>query len=177
MDGPSEREVIVDEQDALLRTLADEHGPDLFRYVLRQTRDRELAEDIVQETLARAWRHPARIAAGRDAARAWLFTVARNLVIDDARSAHKRRELGVEEVPERPVADGVDAVLDRMLVSDALASLSREHRVVIVEAHYLGHSVREISEQEGIAEGTVKSRLHYGMRALRLALQERGVTR
>ena len=167
----------MDEQDAMLRTLADEHGPDLFRFVLRQTRDRELAEDIVQETLARAWRHPAKIAAGRDEARAWLFTVARNLVCDDARSARKRRELGVEELPERSVDDGVDAVLDRMLVSDALGSLSREHRAAIVEAHYLGRSVREIAEREGIAEGTVKSRLHYGMRALRLALQERGVTR
>src|ERR1700712_3850048 len=102
----------------MLRTLTDEHGPGLVRFVMRQTRDRELAEDIVQETLARAWKHPARIAAGRDAARAWLFTVARNLVIDDARSAHKRRELGVEELPERPVDDGVDAVLDRMLASD-----------------------------------------------------------
>ena len=145
--------------------------------MLRQTRDRELAEDIVQETLARAWRHPARIAAGRDAARAWLFTVARNLVIDDARSAHHRRELGMDEVPERPAADTTEAVLDRMLVADALASLSREHRVVIVEAHYLGRSIRDIAEREGIAEGTVKSRLHYGMRALRLSLQERGVTR
>ena len=48
---------------------------------------------------------------------------------------------------------------------------------MIVGAHYLGRSTREIAEQEGIAEGTVKSRLHYGMRALRLALQERGVTR
>ncbi|MGT2427163.1 sigma-70 family RNA polymerase sigma factor [Amnibacterium kyonggiense] len=167
----------MDEEDALLRSLAEEHGPDLFRFVVRQTRDRELAEDVVQETLARAWRNPARIAAGRDAARAWLFTVARNLVIDDARSAHRRRELGVEELPERPVGDGVDAAFDRILVSDALASLSRDHRVVIVEAHLLGRSVREIAEREGIAEGTVKSRLHYGMRALRLALQERGVTR
>ena len=70
-----------------------------------------------------------------------------------------------------------DAVLDRMLVSDALGALSRDHRAVIVAVHYLGRSVREIAETEGIAEGTVKSRLHYGMRALRLALQERGVTR
>lgn len=167
----------MDGEDAMLRTLTDEHGPDLFRYALRQTRDRELAEDIVQETLARAWRHPGRIAAGRDAARAWLFTVARNLIIDDARSAHKRRELGVDEVPERATPDETDAVLDRMLVADALGSLSRDHRAVIVEAHYLGRSIRDIAEREGIAEGTVKSRLHYGMRALRLALQERGVTR
>lgn len=167
----------VDGEDAMVRTLADEHGPDLFRFVLRQTRDRELAEDIVQETLARAWRHPARIAEGRDAARAWLFTVARNLVVDDARSARRRRELGVGEVPERPVEDSTEAVLDRMLVADALASLTREHRTAIVEAHFMGRSVREIADREQIAEGTVKSRLHYGMRALRLALQERGVTR
>ncbi|GAA4741713.1 sigma-70 family RNA polymerase sigma factor SigL [Amnibacterium soli] len=167
----------MDEQDAMLRALADEHGPDLFRFVLRQTRDRSLAEDVVQETLARAWQHPARITEGREPARAWLFTVARNLVIDDARSARKRRELGVDEVPEQHVDDGVDAALDRMLVADALGSLSRDHRAVIVGAHYLGRSVRELAEQEGIAEGTVKSRLHYGMRALRLALQERGVTR
>jgi RNA polymerase sigma-70 factor (ECF subfamily) len=167
----------MDGEEAMLRTLTEEHGPDLFRYVLRQTRDRELAEDIVQETLARAWGHPGRIAAGRDAARAWLFTVARNLIIDDARSARKRRELGVDEVPEQSTPDETDAVLDRMLMADALGSLSRDHRAVLVEAHYLGRSVREIAEREGIAEGTVKSRLHYGMRALRLALQERGVTR
>ena len=106
----------MDGDDAMLRTLTDEHGPDLFRYVLRQTRDRELAEDIVQETLARAWRHPGRIAAGRDPARAWLFTVARNLIIDDARSAHRRRELGVDEMPERATPDDTDAVLDRLMV-------------------------------------------------------------
>jgi RNA polymerase sigma-70 factor (ECF subfamily) len=167
----------MDEQDAMLRGLADEHGPDLYRFVLRQTRDHGLAEDLVQETLARAWQHPERITGDRDATRAWLFTVARNLVIDDARSARRRRELGVEQVPERGVEDGVDAVLDRMLVADALGALSPEHRAVIVAAHYLGRSIREIADTEQIAEGTVKSRLHYGMRALRLALQERGVTR
>ena len=166
-----------DEDDALLRAVTEEHGDDLFRFVLRQTRDHGLAEDIVQETLARAWRNPARMAAGRDAARSWLFTVARNLVVDDLRSARRRRELGVETMPERAVSDDADAVLDRMLVADALGSLSRDHRAVIVDAHYLGRSVREIAEREGIAEGTVKSRLHYGLRALRLALQERGVTR
>jgi RNA polymerase sigma-70 factor, ECF subfamily len=167
----------MDEQDAMLRGLADEHGSDLYRFVLRQTRDHGLAEDLVQETLARAWQHPERISADRDATRAWLFTVARNLVIDDARSARRRRELGVEQVPDRGVEDGVDAVLDRMLVADALGALSREHRTVIVAAHYQGRSIREIADTEQIAEGTVKSRLHYGMRALRLALQERGVTR
>ena len=70
-----------------------------------------------------------------------------------------------------------DATLDRWLVSDALQSLSPEHRNAVVSAHYLGHSVAEIALREGIPEGTVRSRVHYALRALRLALQERGVTR
>lgn len=164
-------------EEALLRALHDEHAADLHRFVLRHTRDAALAEDLVQETLTRAWRNPGKVAGDRDTTRAWLFTVARNLVIDDARRAHRRRELGVEALPDRAVQDDTDAVLDRMLIADALASLSREHRTAVVDAHYLGRSIKEIAEREGIAEGTVKSRLHYGLRALRLALQERGVTR
>lgn len=164
-------------EDALLRALHDEHGPDLHRFVLRHTHDVAVAEDVVQETLTRAWRNPGKVAGDRDSARAWLFTVARNLVIDDARRAYRRRELGVEDLPERPTSDDTDAVLDRMLIADALAGLSPEHRRAVVDAHYLGLSVRDIAAAEGIAEGTVKSRLHYGLKALRLALQERGVTR
>jgi len=162
---------------ALLTALQQEHGGDLLRYALRHTRDREQAEDVVQETFARAWRHPLAVSGSTSSARAWLFTVARNLIVDEARSARRNRELAVGEVPERAVDDDADAVLDRILIGDALAGLSPEHRVVLVEAYWGGRSVREIAERLGVPEGTVKSRLHYGMRALRLALQERGVTR
>ncbi len=62
-------------------------------------------------------------------------------------------------------------------MEEALAGLSVEHRAVIVRAYYGGRSVAGIAEELGIPEGTVKSRLHYGLRALRLALQEKGVTR
>jgi RNA polymerase sigma-70 factor (ECF subfamily) len=48
---------------------------------------------------------------------------------------------------------------------------------VIVDAYYLGRPLREVAERLGIPEGTVKSRLHYGVRALRLALEERGIVR
>ena len=68
-------------------------------------------------------------------------------------------------------------MLDRIVVADALASLSPDHRGVVVDAYWLGHTVPEIARRHDIPEGTVKSRLHYGLRALRLALQERGVTR
>jgi RNA polymerase sigma-70 factor (ECF subfamily) len=162
---------------ALLRALHEEHGPDLLRYALRHTGNRQLAEDVVQETFTRAWRHPGRVAGDRGSARSWLFTVARNLIIDDLRSARHNREQAMEVLPEVSTGDDVDGILDRILLADALASLSPEHRVVIVDAYYLGLPLREIAERLGIPEGTVKSRLHYGVRALRLALEERGIVR
>jgi RNA polymerase sigma-70 factor, ECF subfamily len=166
-----------DEQAELLRVLHDEHGPALWRYVVWLTGDRQLAEDIVQETLLRAWRRPNILDQSGGSARAWLFTVARNLVVDEHRSARARHEIGTDTLPEQATADGTDALLDAWLVSDALTELTEEHRLVIVHAYYRGQSTAEMSRELQIPEGTVKSRLHYALRALRLVLQERGVTR
>ena len=166
-----------DEDARLLRELHDQHAQALWRYVVHLTGDRAMADDIVQETLLRAWRKPAVLDQSQQSARAWLFTVARNLVIDDKRSAHSQHEFGTDTLPERMSAESeTDAVLDAWLVSDALAELSIEHRAVIVHAYFGGRSTAEISRELDIPEGTVKSRLHYGLRAMRLALQERGVT-
>ncbi|WP_349897185.1 sigma-70 family RNA polymerase sigma factor [Parafrigoribacterium soli] len=165
-----------DEQAELLRVLHDEHAPALWRYVVWLTGDRELAEDIVQESLLRAWRRPRVLDQSETSARAWLFTVARNLVVDHARSARTRNEITTDAPPERAIADQTDALLDAWLVSDALTALSHEHRLVVVHSYYLGQSTAEIGRELGIPDGTVKSRLHYALRALRLALQERGVT-
>ncbi|WP_193509816.1 sigma-70 family RNA polymerase sigma factor [Cryobacterium sp. BB736] len=165
-----------DQQAQLLRALHDEHAAALWRYVLWLCGDRQLAEDIVQETLLRAWRRPKVLDQSESSARAWLFTVARNLVIDNYRSARARNELGAAELPERAVDDGVDAALDRWLVADALAGLSEEHRAVVVLSYYRGQSIAQIADALELPQGTVKSRLHYALRALRLALQERGVT-
>jgi RNA polymerase sigma-70 factor (ECF subfamily) len=167
---------MVDEQAQLLRALHDEHGPALWRYVVWLTGDRQLAEDVVQETLVRAWRKPEVLDQSENSARAWLFTVARNLVIDDKRSAHSRHEVAVEVLPERETEDHTDALLDAWLVSDALTTLSHDHRLVVVHAYYRGQSIAEIASELEIPAGTVKSRLHYALRALRLALQERGMT-
>ena len=163
-------------QDELLRVLHDTHGAALFRYVARMTGDNALAEDVVQESLLRAWKHPSILEQHDDATRAWLFTVARNLVIDDRRSAHFRREKTTDELPENGASDETESVLDAWLLSDVLSSLSLQHRRAIVSAYYLGNSVAEIARQEDVPIGTIKSRLHYALRALRLSLQERGAT-
>jgi RNA polymerase sigma-70 factor (ECF subfamily) len=186
---------VGDEHAELLRALHDQYAPALFRFVARLTNDREWAEDVVQETLFRAWRNSSILqqstqhaaggradagAAGQepgDSVQAWLYTVARNLVIDEWRSARSRNEIASATLPERAKADHTDQVLQAWLVSDALSELSLEHREVLVHSYYGGKTVAEIGSQLGIPEGTVKSRLHYALRALRLTLQEKGVTR
>jgi RNA polymerase sigma-70 factor (ECF subfamily) len=159
-----------------LRVLHDEHAGALWHYVFRLTHDRARSEDIVQETLLRAWRTDL-ADDGTGSVRAWLFTVARNLVIDDSRSARRRHEVNTDTPPDAAVADRTDALFDSMLVTEALHTLSMDHRTVVARAYFARQTVAEIADELDIPPGTVKSRLHYGLRALRLALQERGVTR
>ncbi|MFE7796689.1 sigma-70 family RNA polymerase sigma factor [Nocardia sp. NPDC057440] len=165
-----------DDQAELLRVLYQEHASALWRYTLGLVRDPGRAEDIVQETLLRAWQRPNVLDQSTMSARAWLFTVARNLAVDEHRSARNRRELRTDSPPEQAAPDQADRALDGWLVADALARLSVDHREVIVRAYYRGLSTHQIAAELDIPAGTVKSRMHYGMRALRLALQEMGVT-
>jgi RNA polymerase sigma-70 factor (ECF subfamily) len=165
---------------ALMRELYDEHAAVLWRYAVRLTGDRAHAQDVVQDTLLRAWQHPEVTDDHDRSARAWLFTVARNMIIDDRRSARFRNVVGSldeEGAPEQSTPDEVNATLDRLLIADAMAQLSTEHRAVIERSYYRGWTTGQIATDLDIAEGTVKSRLHYAVRALRLALQDNGVTR
>ena len=149
-----------------------------MRYVLRLVNgDTGFAEDVVQETMLRLWRKPEVLQQPVDNVRAWMFTVARNIVIDDRRSARHTREYSAETLPENPSSDAISPAIDKWILSDALKSLSREHRAVIVRAHYLAQTVADIAREEQIPEGTVKSRMYYALRALRMALEERGVVR
>jgi RNA polymerase sigma-70 factor (ECF subfamily) len=162
--------------DALKR-LWDEHAAALWRYAWRLTGDPAHAEDVVQETLLRAWQRPHVLNNGQSP-RGWLFTVARNLVIDDRRSARFRNELISRDDSGPPEPAGPDeqgGALNRALIGDAMAQLSAEHRAVVGRSYYQGWTTAQIAADLGIAEGTVKSRLHYALRGLRQALLEMGV--
>jgi RNA polymerase sigma-70 factor (ECF subfamily) len=167
---------VRDDDEAALRLIHDEHAGALLNYAVRLTRgDRQRAEDIVQETLLRAWSH---IDATRNdrPVRPWLFTIARNVAVDDHRARKARPiEVGDETLEVIGVDDEIDRALEAWLVTDAVASLNDAHRGVLVETYYRGRSVDEAARVLGIPAGTVKSRTFYALKALRLAFEERGV--
>ena len=93
----------------LLRALHDEHARALWAYVVNLTNgDRGRAQDVVQETLLRAWRNPQVLDQSRGSARGWLFTVAKRIVIDEWRATRSRPEYVTDDVPEQSVSDGTD---------------------------------------------------------------------
>jgi RNA polymerase sigma-70 factor (ECF subfamily) len=164
-------------EDQLMRALHDDHAAALWSYALKLTSgDRAHAEDLVQETLLRAWKHPRVLDQSQGSARAWLFTVARRIAIDGWRSAAARSEVSTDAPPELAQPDDTDRALQGWLVEEALAELSAAHREVLGLCFFQGYSVADAAKRIGIAPGTVKSRTHYALRALRLALEERGVT-
>jgi RNA polymerase sigma-70 factor (ECF subfamily) len=102
--------------------------------------------------------------------------VARNIVIDEWRTRRAHREFTTAEPPQvESTDDRTDELLLSWVVADALTTLSADHRAVLVECYYRGRSVAEVARRLGIPEGTVKSRTHYALRALRLTLEEMGV--
>ena len=158
----------------LLRALHDEHAASLWSFVSGLLNgDRVRAQDVVQETLLRAWRNPEAIAAAATP-RSWLFTVAKRIVIDDWRAARRRPEIVTDTLPERAATDTAEQTVNRELVLAGLRALSPEHREVLVECYFGGRSVSEAADRLGVPEGTIKSRTHYALHALRRAIGDLG---
>lgn len=164
--------------DELVIQLYQEHATSLLRFVLTLNGgSRQDAEDVVQETLVRAWRHADRLDPDAGLLRPWLLTVARRLVIDQ----HRRRQARPPEVSDaalefRPSEGSVEKALSAMEVSELLDTLSAPHREALVATYLRGKSVAEAAVELGVPPGTVKSRVYYALRALKLAAAERGLT-
>ncbi|MEV6075483.1 sigma-70 family RNA polymerase sigma factor [Streptomyces sp. NPDC052069] len=152
-----------------LAALQREHGPALFHFLLGLTfGDRQRAEDLLQETLLRAWQHPEAFDAPYDSMRPWLFTVGRRLAIDARRSRRARPVEVSDAVLETAPApqNTAESAVRTLDVRKAVRTLSPEHRAVLVQIYFRGLSVTETARVLGIPPGTVKSRSYYALRLL-----------
>src|SRR5690606_34457017 len=123
-----------------VRALHDVYAGPLYVFAYRRLGDKQAAEEIVQDTLVRAWRSADTYDADRGPIGAWLFTIARNLVIDHARRSAARPDTVTLPALVPEPAGEIDRMLETWQVADALAGLSPEHREVILACHYRGHT-------------------------------------
>ena len=149
-------------------------GPRVKGYVLGRCKEVGLAEEITQEVLLTVWRRADRFDPSRASAETWIFTIARNRVIDSLRhrkvvEADQRDPHFVPTAP--PSLDHVvDAQKRAERVSEALDHLPEPQRTVLVEAFYGARSYSEIAASEGVALGTIKSRARLAFQRLRTLL-------
>ncbi len=159
--------------DEMLTALYADHGSALRRFAARLTGDHSRAEDIVQETMLRAWRHPERVTGRTGAPLAWLYTVARHLAIDQhrARQARPTEPAGLTVLASRAAPDQIDAAITRWDLATALASLRARDRDLLTARYLRDRSIGQIAADLNVPAGTVKSRLSAARAALRRNLQ------
>ena len=175
MDGTSRHGHPDDRLDdtAAMARAYDAHAGELYGFALRALDDRSTAEEAVQETFVRACRAASRFDPSIGGVRTWLFAICRNVVVDLSRSRAARAHRDQVLVPN-PSHEDLDRSLRAWQVEEALGRLSDHHRQVVMATYYGGLSAKEVAASLGIPEGTVRSRLFYGLKALRLILDEMG---
>jgi RNA polymerase sigma-70 factor (ECF subfamily) len=155
------------------------HAPGLQRFARRLLGgDATGAEDVVQETFVRAWRSADRFDRTRGSEQTWLYAIAQNVVIDLQRKrAREQTVVELELRADRADPSGEDA-LERGLVSShvsrALARISDAHRHALLETFFRGRPAADVAQELGVPEGTVRSRVYYALKAMRLVLSEMG---
>lgn len=154
--------------EEIITRLYKDNGAFILGYVTGLLRDRYLAEDVVQETMLRAWRHCARFSPAKGSVRGWLIRVAHNIAMDKIRMRQSRPpEVAQYDSSLALVKDHADSVVTAVQVRAALERLSPAHRAVIEQVYMNGCTAREAAERLGIPEGTVFSRAFYALRQLR----------
>ena len=157
--------------------LYDRYGRLAYSLILRIVRDREMAEDLVQETFLRVWTRAQAFDGERGALGAWLLAVARNRAIDYLRSADGRMARSSYELVEVE-SPALFANLEREVVTadqarrirEALSRLDPNYRTVIELAYFEGLSQTEMAEKMSQPLGTIKTWVRAALKSLRDAL-------
>jgi len=157
-----------------LRAVVDRHAAAVYRVALSIVHDAGLADDVVQETMIKAWRNSP-VSPGETIPRSWLLKVAHNSAISLLRS--RREDLrGPDTLPESPTEIDTDRRVEGMAQLDelwqAMRHLDQDARVLIALKEVDGLSYEEISETLGLPLPTVKTRLFRARRQLKDALKE-----
>src|SRR5215468_9719765 len=143
---PRLRSVPADDAEAMVSQLYRDNGAFVLSYVTGLLRDRYLAEDVVQETMLRAWRHCGEFSAEKGSVRGWLIRVAHNIAMDKIRMRRSRpAEVAEDVAPETMVADHADVVVTAVHVRRALAKLSPGHREVLAQIGSIVSGTRVMS--------------------------------
>lgn len=161
---------LTDERD--VREAYAAHAAELYGFAVRSLADAGLAEEAVQETFLRAWRAGERFDPQIGSLRTWLFAILRNVVIDLGRARAARPAVADSKV--EPAVEPFDEALLAWQIEEAMRRIGEQHRRVLVETYYRGRPYAEVAAELGVPEGTVKSRVYYGLRALRVVLEEMG---
>jgi RNA polymerase sigma-70 factor, ECF subfamily len=163
---------LSDERD--VREAYSAHAGELYGFAMRSLQDSGLAEEAVQETFLRAWRAGERFDPEIASLRTWLFAILRNVVIDLGRARSARPALAAACEQAGGSVEPIDQALLAWQVEEAMRRIGDSHRQVLVETYFRARPYAELAAELGVAEGTIKSRVYYGLRALRIALEEMG---
>jgi RNA polymerase sigma-70 factor (ECF subfamily) len=148
--------------------LYDAYGGALFGVVLRIVQQRELAEQVLQDTFLKAWRNGASYDTSKGRLYTWLLNIARNTAIDATRTAHfqkSRKTDSLDTLVHSPGGAGIHP--DQIGLRDVVGRLDEKYRTLIDLVYFKGYTQEEVSEETGIPLGTVKTRLRYAINELR----------
>ncbi|GGK72376.1 RNA polymerase sigma factor SigK [Sphaerisporangium melleum] len=170
---------VVGGDESALSEVHDRLYPLVLGLAMRVTRDRSVAEDIVQEVFVTFWERPLAFDPDRGSLRGWLATIAHRRAVDHVRTEERHRVAAIgprlTEPEPSPLEDWVLAADEAARVRLAVSRLPGEMREAIELAYYRGRTYRQAAVELGLPEGTVKSRIRLGLRRLADELAEKEV--
>jgi RNA polymerase sigma-70 factor (ECF subfamily) len=150
----------------------------LFGYLMKLVREREMVEDVLNETLMEVWRQAARFE-GRSSVNTWVFSIAHHRAVSRLRrkretSLDEETAAAIEDQAPTPDQQAASSDMSRIL-AELMTRLSAEHREILNLAYYQEFSVQEIAEALDLPANTVKTRMFYARQRLKVLLEKSGV--
>lgn len=156
--------------------LYDAYGAALFGVVLRIVQQRELAEQVLQDTFLKAWRNGATYDSAKGRLFTWLLNIARNTAIDATRTAHFQKSQKTDSLDALVYSPGGESINpDQIGVREVVNRLDEKYKSLIDLVYFKGYTQEEVAEETGIPLGTIKTRLRFAINELRGIFVEKGL--